>query len=164
MLTTLLSVALANSPLSATWSVEEDGEHARVASSVHLGLDLTGWRPGLGARLDLGQRVAVEGRVSGGLPLADGLSWTGGGRLGVVVAPIEVELGSSGSLAVHLGTGLQAETKIGGNARGPWTLGGWLSSTLELSPDGRWTLFGGIVADDEGDVVPTAGVRVRLPD
>lgn len=162
MLTTLFSIAFANSPLTASVDVTEAGASTRLDTTIHLGLDLTGWDPAVGARLDIGHRVAVEGRLVAGVPLADGLTWTGGTTLGVHIAPVHMKLGSSGSVDVRLGTGLRAHAKLGGESKGPWSLGSWLSSTLEVSPDGRWALFGGVVADDAGQVVPTAGVRVRL--
>ena len=46
---------------------------------------------------------AVEGKVESGLPIAEGLSWSGTARLGLHVAPLQVELGSRGGLELRVG-------------------------------------------------------------
>lgn len=165
MLFSLLSAALANTPfVSGSYEVREVEGSTRVDTGVHVGLDLTGYRPGIGARFDLGHRVAVEGKVIAGLPIAEGLKWTGSSRLGVQVAPFELSLGADGDLAVSLGAGLSLGASAGGET--PWALGSWLSSRVEVSPDGRWTVFGGVVADDpvgaRPRLEPNVGVRVRI--
>lgn len=168
MLFSLLSAALASTPvLSGSYTVHEEAGRTRVHTGVQLGLDLTGYRPGVGATLDLGHRVAVEGKVVAGLPLADGLHWSGSSRLGLQLAPFELSLGASGDLALSMGAGLKLDGTLAGDVGGePWTFGSWFSSVLELSPDGRWTAFGGVVAEDpfgeRARVEPNLGVRVRL--
>ncbi|MCA9569360.1 MAG: hypothetical protein KC656_16045 [Myxococcales bacterium] len=168
MLLSLLQAALANTPLvSGAYDVTTVDGRTHVDTGVHVGLDLMGYKPGFGARFDIAHRVAVEGRVVAGVPVAEGLKWTGGGTLGVHLAPLRLELGAGGGLDLRVGVGARLTTTGGGELTGtPWSLGSWLSSTVEVSPDGRWTLFGGAVAQDalEGrpHIEPTAGVRVRL--
>lgn len=167
MLTLLSQLAFAaDTATDAVIGVVEEGERRTVRAAAHLGVDLSGLRPGLTGRLDLGQRVAVDGVVYTGVPIADGMKWTGGASLGLSLAPIKVRLGSKGSVDLRVGVGGRAQTTTGMTV----SLGGldwsaWTSGTFELSPDGRWTFYGGLLADqleDEPALQPTGGVRVRL--
>lgn len=168
MLLSLLNLALASAPtFTSSTDVHTDRGRQRIDTDLHIGLDLTGWQPGLGARFDIGHRFSVEGKVYGGIPMADELSWTGGSSVGLHVAPLHVELGAGGELDLSLGVGARAGGRLGGDLQGaPWDLDGWLSTTLEVSPDGRWTLFGGLLATDLTEqrptLLPTAGLRVKL--
>lgn len=182
MLLSLLVTALAASfpddgvpHAEATVDVVDDGAARRVAGAMHVGFDLTGPSPGLAARFDFGHRVSVEGLVFAGAPGPERLSWTGGGSIGLHVAPVRVHLGTRGTLDLKLGVGARATAAGGGSMTGGgFDLGGWGSGLLELAPDGTWSLYGGLLAVDPRGVdpavnagpgpviLPTAGVRFKL--
>lgn len=170
MLYSLIAAAFGQSPstASAVVDVTNDGQNRKVDTAFHVGLDVTGSNPGIAGRFDMGHRLSVEGIVSAGVvPQAQALKWTGGASIGIHVAPIRVKLGTQASVDLRLGAGLKALSTGVAEFEGPgWDLGSWASGTLNVSPDGTWSLYGGAVAQDldtAPTVVPEAGVRFKIP-
>lgn len=167
MLFSLIASAFAADTPVATVQVRSDGDKREIDAAFNLGFELQGVDPGISARFDIGQRMTVAGVVSAGLPLADQIQWTGGASLGLEVAPIRVQLGSTGSLDFRVGVGGKA-TGAGGLSveGGGFDLVEWAAGTLLLSPNGKWALYGGVVAedvlDDEVEILPRTGVSFRL--
>ena len=168
MILSLLTYAFAGGPTAtASFESETVGDRRNVDGAVHLGLDLRGINPGLGARLDLGHRVSVDGIVFAGAPKVDRAQWTGGVSLGFEIAAIKIQLGTHGS--VDFGLGLGGMLTGSGLAKlegGPFDFTEWASGTVELSPNGMWSIYGGVVGSDfsssNTELRPTAGLRFRL--
>lgn len=167
MLAFLSQLALAaDSTADAVMDVVQEGNRRTLNAAAHLGLDMSGMRPGVGARLDIGHRVGVDGTVYAGLPMAEGLKWTGGASVGLSFAPVRVQLGHKGSVDLRLGVGgrMQSISGVQVSVAGlDWSA--WASGTVELSPDGRWTVYGGLLADQlesRAVLAPTGGVRLRI--
>lgn len=167
MISSLLAIAFGAETPDATGSIEIGNRSS--AGAFHVGFDWVGASPGVGARLDLGHRVAVEAGGTFGLP--DAMRWSGGASIGLSVAPIRVQLATRGSLDLRVGAGVSGRFGGGGTwMGGGLDLGRWASAALSLSPDGAWSVQTGIVAVDQGgafgepkiEVVPSAGVRFRL--
>lgn len=185
MILTLIHSALAGSypdprdpHVQATVDVMDDGVIRRTGAGFHVGFDMTGPNPGLAARFDFGHRVSVEGVVFGAAPTADRLQWTGGGSIGVDLAPMRLQLGTQGTLDLRMGVGARATGGGGGSLTGGGLdLGGWGSGVLQYSPDGSWSFYGGLMALETTprgvptgpgtgpvpiEIVPNAGVRFRI--
>ena len=167
MITLLSQLAFAaDHAADAVLAAVDEGERRTVRAAAHMGVDLSGLRPGLSGRLDLGHRVALDGVVYTGVPIAQGMKWTGGASLGFSLAPVKVRLGSKGSLDFRVGVGGRAQTTTGLSVSlGSLDWSAWTTGTFELSPDGRWTFYGGLLADqleEKPTLAPTGGVRVRL--
>ena len=140
---------------SGTYTLETEGAQRKAAGAFHLGMELRGIDPGVSARFDLGQRVSVEGSVFAGVPQADGFRWTGGASIGLELAPVRFQIGTKGSLDFRLGAGGVFTTKGNVQLEGPginWAE--WAAGTLQLSPNGTWSIYAGLLATD---VVPAAG-------
>ncbi len=141
--------------VAGTYTIERDGDRRKAAGALHLGMELRGVDPGVAARFDLGQRVSVEGSVFAGVPRADGLKWTGGATLGLEFAPLSVQIGTKGTLDFRVGAGGVFSTKGNVQLEGAgfdWSE--WAAGTLQLSPNGTWSIYAGLLATD---VVPAAG-------
>ena len=157
--------AFAQSPVSFALEQGTQGKPTTLDGRLQLGLSLDGWVPGIGGTVQVGQRLRVDGKIFAGVPLASGLNWTGGTRVGLVSAPLSFDVGTKASVDVEIGAGARLTATGGGKANGTsWSLQEWLSSTLVYTPNGRWFLFGGVEAQDVSKtvLVPTAGVRVPL--
>lgn len=167
MLTLLSQLALAaETTADALFDVVEEHGHRTVNSAAYVGLDLRGARPGVGARIDLGHRMSVDGSMVGAMPIAEGMKWLGGASLGFAVAPVKVHFGSKGSVDLRVGVGGSVQSSAGMKVSvGSLDWSAYTSATLEVSPDGRWTVYGGLLADQlesAPTVVPLGGVRLRL--
>lgn len=167
MITLLSQLAYAaDTAADAVLDVVQEGERRTIDAAAHLGVDLSGLRPGLSGRLDLGHRVAVDGVVYTGVPIAEGMKWTGGASLGLSLAPVKIHFGSRGTVDLRVGVGGRAQTTTGMSLQlGDLDWSAWTSGTLEISPDGRWTFYGGLLADqleEKPTLAPMGGVRVRL--
>jgi len=168
MILSLLTYAFAGGPAAtATFESETIGDRKNVDGAVHLGLDLRGINPGLGARFDLGHRVSVDGIVFAGAPTADRVQWTGGVSLGFEIAAVKIQLGTHGSLDFGLGLGgMLTGSGLAKLEGGPFDVAEWASGTLQISPNGMWSVYAGVLGSDfsstDAEVVPTAGVRFRL--
>ena len=167
MLTLLSQLAIAaETTADAVFDVVEAQGRRTADSAAYLGLELRGTRPGVGAKVDVGHRISVDGTVFGGLPIADGLKWLGGASLGFSVAPVKVHFGSKGSVDLRVGVGGSVQSTAGLKvSMGDLDWSAYTSATVDVSPDGRWTVYGGLLADQlesAPTLAPMAGVRLRL--
>ena len=159
-----IQTASAQSPVS--FALERGPQSTTLDGRLQLGLSLSGWVPGVNGSVQVGQRLRVDGSLFGGVPIASGLKWTGGTKVGLYTAPIRIDLGSKASVDLEIGGGARLAATGGGKANTThWGLQEWLSSTVVYTPNGRWFVFGGVEAQDvsKARIVPTAGLRVALP-
>jgi hypothetical protein len=164
------SEPVSDADVSGTYILQRDGDRRKASGALHLGMELRGVDPGVAARFDLGQRVSVEGSVFAGIPRAESLKWTGGASLGLELAPMRLQLGSKGSLDFRVGAGgvFTSKSHVHLEAGGfEWSE--WVAGTLQLSPNGSWSIYAGLLATDvvpaTGDaptLQPRTGVRFKL--